>query len=239
VACALVLLPSVVLLSREGEVAADVPAAESTGDATFPFGAWALIFACSGLLALSLEIVWFRVLAISLGPSSYAFTLMLATVLAGIALGSAIITPVMRRRADWLQVLVVLQSGAALIALRSLHGLRRAPRAPDSLRRAVLPSPNARRASPVRRPRRGRPGRRPTETGRSSLRGWRHGTAGLRRRGSSECPRLLYFVGVHLRMASLQCEEAGVNPARSRHCERCPDPCRHPRVRPPLQPSFI
>jgi len=90
-------------------------------------------FAISGFASLGLEIVWFRVLAISLGPSSYAFTLMLATVLAGIALGSAIITPVMRRRADWLQVLVVLQSGAALIALRSLHGLRRAPRAPDWL----------------------------------------------------------------------------------------------------------
>ncbi|KQR73989.1 hypothetical protein ASG35_19420 [Burkholderia sp. Leaf177] len=30
---------------------------------------------------------------------------------------------------------------------------------------------------------------------------------------------LLYFQCTHLRMASLQREEAGENPARSRHCE--------------------
>ena len=96
-------------------------------------------FALSGFASLGLEIVWFRVLAITLGPSSYAFTVMLATVLAGIALGSAIITPVMRRRADWLQVLVVLHAGAALVALRSLHGLRRMPRAPEWLE-SIWPS---------------------------------------------------------------------------------------------------
>ena len=89
------------------------------------------VFAVSGFASLGLEIVWFRVLAISVGPSSYAFTLMLATVLAGIALGSYVITPFMRRRVDWLQVLALVQMGAGLVALRSFHGLRRAPRAPE------------------------------------------------------------------------------------------------------------
>jgi spermidine synthase len=88
------------------------------------------VFAVSGFASLGLEIVWFRALAISVGPSSYAFTLMLATVLAGIALGSYLITPFMRRRVDWLQVLALVQMVAALVALRSFHGLRRAPRAP-------------------------------------------------------------------------------------------------------------
>lgn len=91
------------------------------------------VFAVSGFASLALEIVWFRVLVIFLGPTSHAFTLMLATVLAGIAIGSYLITPIMRRRFDWLQVLAALQIGAALVALRSFHGLRRPPRAPGWL----------------------------------------------------------------------------------------------------------
>ena len=91
------------------------------------------VFVLSGFASIGLEIVWIRALAIWLGPSSYAFTLMLATVLAGIAIGSALVAPVIRRHADWLQILVVMQIGAALVALRSLHGLRRVPRSPDWL----------------------------------------------------------------------------------------------------------
>lgn len=97
------------------------------------------VFAVSGFASLALEIVWFRVLASLLGPSSYAFTLMLATVLADIALGSYVITPFMRRRADWLQILAVLQIGAAIVALRSFNGLRRPPHAPAWLE-PMLPS---------------------------------------------------------------------------------------------------
>jgi spermidine synthase len=68
-----------------------------------------------------------------LGPTSYVFTLMLAFVLAGIALGSAIITPVMRLRLDWLQVLAILQLVAGIVAVQSFSPLRRAPQPPDWL----------------------------------------------------------------------------------------------------------
>lgn len=44
-------------------------------------------FAVSGLVALGLEVVWFRMLLAYLPTTTYAFTTMLATVLAGIALG--------------------------------------------------------------------------------------------------------------------------------------------------------
>ena len=132
---ALVCLGAIALSFATVPAAADAVAQPRAGDEPSPVvrGLVLATFAISGFASLGLEIVWFRVLAISLGPSSYAFTLMLAMVLAGIALGSAIITPVMRRRADWLQILAVLHAGAALIALRSLHGLRRAPRAPGWL----------------------------------------------------------------------------------------------------------
>ena len=50
-------------------------------------------FFLSGLLSLALEIVWFRMLVVYLRPTAYAFTIMLAVVLAGIAIGSALATP--------------------------------------------------------------------------------------------------------------------------------------------------
>jgi spermidine synthase len=45
-------------------------------------------FAFVGATAMSYEIAWTRLLAVTVGSSTYAFTLMLATFLAGIALGS-------------------------------------------------------------------------------------------------------------------------------------------------------
>ena len=53
-------------------------------------------FFVSGLMSLALEIVWFRMLVIFLRPTAYAFTIMLACVLAGIAIGSAIAAPLLR-----------------------------------------------------------------------------------------------------------------------------------------------
>lgn len=91
------------------------------------------VFAVSGFASLALEVIWFRVLILFLGPTTYAFTLMLASVLAGIAVGSALVAPLMRLRTDWLQALAILQMGAAIVALQSFSSLRRAVRVPDWL----------------------------------------------------------------------------------------------------------
>ncbi len=88
-------------------------------------------FAISGFASLALEVIWFRVLVVFLGPTTYAFTVMLASVLAGIALGSALMTPVMRLRTNWLLVLAGLQAAAAIVAVRSFLPLRRAPSLPE------------------------------------------------------------------------------------------------------------
>ena len=140
---------SALILSRARE-RADVPVGVATIDPAAPGDATLLplsvryvvlaVFAVSGFASLALEIVWFRVLAILLGPSSYAFTLMLATVLAGIALGSYLITPFMRRRGDWLQILAALQIAAAFVALRSFNGLRRPAHAPEWLEPLLPPA---------------------------------------------------------------------------------------------------
>ncbi len=83
-------------------------------------------FIVSGTLTLALEIVWFRMLVTLLRPTAYAFTIMLAAVLAGIALGSAVATPLLRRRATWLPVLTVIQLAVAVAAVLSLNALTRA-----------------------------------------------------------------------------------------------------------------
>jgi spermidine synthase len=82
-------------------------------------------FFISGLLSLALEIVWFRMLVIHLRPTAYAFTIMLAAVLAGIALGSAVASPLLRQRRRWLPVLTVVQLGIGLTAVLSFNALAR------------------------------------------------------------------------------------------------------------------
>jgi spermidine synthase len=80
-------------------------------------------FVLSGVLSLALEIVWFRMLVTLLRPTAYAFTIMLASVLAGIALGSAIAAPLLRRRLRWLEILTITQLAIAATAVLSLNAL--------------------------------------------------------------------------------------------------------------------
>jgi len=78
-------------------------------------------FAVSGFVAFGLEIIWFRMLVLLFRPTTYAFTVMLATVLAGIAIGSWLSTPVTsRRRMDLVGVLAVLELLLALAAVTSM-----------------------------------------------------------------------------------------------------------------------
>ncbi len=65
------------------------------------------VFFVSGVMSLALEIIWFRMLVVFLRPTAYAFTIMLACVLAGIAIGSAIAAPILRMRSNWLPALAV------------------------------------------------------------------------------------------------------------------------------------
>lgn len=82
-------------------------------------------FALSGIMSLALEIVWFRMLVTLLRPTAYAFTVMLGTVLAGIALGSALAARPLGRRRSWLVVLTVVQLMISLAAVLSLNALTR------------------------------------------------------------------------------------------------------------------
>ena len=83
-------------------------------------------FFVSGLISLALEIIWFRMLVLFLRPSAYAFTIMLACVLSGIAIGSAVAAPLLRARWPWLRVLAVIQGATAVTAVLSFDLLSQA-----------------------------------------------------------------------------------------------------------------
>jgi spermidine synthase len=79
----------------------------------------AAVAALSGMAALALEIVWFRMLMQYLDATTYAFTTMLATVLVGIAIGGAIAARMLRRDRDWIARLFTLQLATAIAVLAS------------------------------------------------------------------------------------------------------------------------
>jgi predicted membrane-bound spermidine synthase len=88
--------------------------------------AWAVlvIVVLSGFVALALEVVWFRVLAaIILRPTTYAFTIMLTAVLAGIGLGSYIAGLILRRSRRWGLWLAAAEIGTGAAALFSFQGM--------------------------------------------------------------------------------------------------------------------
>jgi spermidine synthase len=75
------------------------------------------VFTLSGVVSLALEVVWFRVLTLFLRPTVYGFAVMLATILAGIACGSYLVTPILGRRFRWMSGLAAVQlaTGIAIV----------------------------------------------------------------------------------------------------------------------------
>src|SRR5205085_7847883 len=73
----------------------------------------------SGLAALADEVAWTRVLALVVGPTTYAFTLMLCAMITGLGLGAALATR-WRMRFAWLQVAIGITSLALIPAFGRL-----------------------------------------------------------------------------------------------------------------------
>ena len=106
---------------------ADVPASPAaSASPAYPIPSVSVLGAVvvvSGFVALALEIVWFRMLVQYLAATTYAFTTMLATVLAGIAIGGAIAARLLRRPRDWAVWLAMIQAITAIVCLLSAIGL--------------------------------------------------------------------------------------------------------------------
>ncbi len=108
-----------------------------------------VVFGLSGAVSLALEVLWFRVLVIFLRPTTYSFTLMLGTVLAGIALGSYLATPILKRGRHLLAWLAGLELGIAVLALSSFQGLSLTVYSMNWLRRVLTDSPVLAYLSPL------------------------------------------------------------------------------------------
>lgn len=82
-------------------------------------------FAVQGLASLAYEVIWTRILAILLDGSTYAFSIVLAAVLLGIALGSALVSPLMGLRLPWVRVYALLQAGVSAMAFLGIVAFAR------------------------------------------------------------------------------------------------------------------
>ena len=89
-----------------------------------------LVFGLSGFGALVLEVAWTRVLALVMGSSVYAFSLMLLAFLIGLAVGSAFFAGYLRRRpgTDPAAMLGVLLIAAGFLAYVTSWAFRALPR---------------------------------------------------------------------------------------------------------------
>jgi spermidine synthase len=126
VLCALILLPAIAWVRpaivwsppSSGPSSGGPPSSEPT-EVSFPFWVWTCIFATSGLLALALEIVWFRVLAVTMKGTAFTFGTLLGVYLTGIGLGAlagSAVAPRIRR-ADVLFLAVEAAVGATAMFL--------------------------------------------------------------------------------------------------------------------------
>jgi spermidine synthase len=114
-------------LSEDRGVVAGVgasPAAPAPG--AWPFPVWAGLYAVAGFQALSLEIVWFRLLGVMVKSSAFTFGTLLTIYLAGLGAGAAVASVLLGRvrhpgRAFLLlQAFVGLYAGASVFCLVSM-----------------------------------------------------------------------------------------------------------------------
>jgi len=110
--------------SSEESVLADVPRLPmQPSTRTFRLGTWCLLYGLSGFIALSLELIWFRVLDVAIKASPYTFGHLLGIFLGFLALGSltgALWWSRTKKAVEgflWGQWAISLTSGAALVFL--------------------------------------------------------------------------------------------------------------------------
>lgn len=115
-------LGAVALASRlEANGRAGVPEADTIPGGGSPGPrAVLVVLAIAGFAGLALEVVWFRVLLLFLPATTYAFTTMLATVLAGIALGSLVAADTVERSPDPARGLARIQIATGVLVVLSI-----------------------------------------------------------------------------------------------------------------------
>jgi spermidine synthase len=111
--------------SREAVQPARPPVALSSPgvDITLSFRTWAGLYGLSGFLALSLEIIWFRIVGVMMKSSSFTFGTLLAVYLAGLALGAAAGSRLATRSRQPARTFLLLQTAIGIYAAISVIAL--------------------------------------------------------------------------------------------------------------------
>lgn len=132
-ACAAVLLPLGILqrsavvdtrvTSSEPVEVTTGPSVTALGDVAFHPRTWYFLYALAGLFALSLEIVWFRVLGVMMKSTAFTFGTLLTLYLAGIGFGALIGSALVSRAKRPGLMFLILQSAAAVTVGTSLAAL--------------------------------------------------------------------------------------------------------------------
>jgi spermidine synthase len=84
---------------------------------------WLALYALSGFVALSLEIVWFRVLDVAVKSTAFTFGTVLAVYLLGSALGALVAAPRVRRIRRPLRAFLLVQCAVLALAVLPLVGV--------------------------------------------------------------------------------------------------------------------
>lgn len=98
------------------------PDSSGYGDATRRNDRWIItlslwIFAVSGFCAMAYEVFWTRLLGLIIGPTTYSFSLVVATFIIGLALGNILFGWLADRVKETFGLLIVTQACAAFLAL--------------------------------------------------------------------------------------------------------------------------
>lgn len=89
---------------------------QNGSNGVFPAWKWMWIYSLSGIVALSLELIWFRLLGVMLKSNSFTFPHLLGIYLAGLAAGILIGTLLLEYVARPAPVFLILQSGITIYA---------------------------------------------------------------------------------------------------------------------------
>jgi spermidine synthase len=120
-----------VFRSLGSESLARDPLPERPVPATLRLSAWAALFALSGFCALSLEIVWFRIIDVAVKSTAFTFGTVLAVYLLGLAVGTfigvALVGRLRRPLVAFLACECALLAGSALAILALVHMPPRTP----------------------------------------------------------------------------------------------------------------
>jgi predicted membrane-bound spermidine synthase len=101
-------------------------------DVSLPFRTWASLYALSGFLALSLELIWFRIIGVMMKSSSFTFGTLLAVYLSGLGVGAAVGSRLASRSRRPGRTFLLIQTGIGIYVGISMIALLAILKAPDT-----------------------------------------------------------------------------------------------------------